>query len=596
MSIFENILEAADFALMGKGEAMATVMEREAKERARSDEGMLTLEKMAKQHEDDYQNSFFGGDDKTAVRTALQDFMYAQNALATAATAFTNPDIMGAMDAFGASPEDIQNMGAGYQAEVQRAATGLMNTLQTVTSEHNGAIGIKAGGIFTPEEKEFLLSQIGAWDPALRNGLEGANDKAGVMNQLYEKYGEDFFDYSNLESFGRSAHYNDEGEFVGYTALKEMSEQDMYEISSALSAIGANEMLQSLTSRWQGDDSYRQNAMQAYAKTIDQCAAASGAYQYNEKGEQIKVRPPDQGGKLTQVVAAGSMGKVEGGPGTLNTFQADVKGEVPVYNTQMLARCFVKHESPFAQEGFYKYDQRVAESFGISQDDILNYVRGAQAYEMMWGEDGYIEKYIKDKWEEDPNNKTGAPITGLRLKHLKNSRHLPKGLHRDDIPTGFVDLDNLWHRQWIAAEIMAAHDKGKPVEWLTGSVHSNQPIWTDKGISSFVDILSGADKDIPNPAQKMYESGFVSIEDGAWQPMWSGDGDAGKGYSMGLHTFSDALAVLENSPGEDEVTKGRRLSALYGSYDHNRGFDNATALLNRWAMPKPTEFRKGPGG
>ena len=537
MGLLGNVIDSFKWANMGEKEATARVMEREIKQaKAAEPEGSI-LAGMNDFHEGKEGTKFFAGSSKNALRTALLDFTHAQQANAVAAGSFMNADIMAVADSWGIDNTVIQNAMAGYQGEVSRAGTSLMNTVATLARQNNGALTTTGGGILSPTEASFLLETIGTWNPEARMALEMENDKGKVMNSIENKHGSDFLDWTDMEKFGRIM--DKDGNYTPFEDIDEMSKS---EILTGLTAIGMTDISQALQARWMGDDSYINNIAATYNAEIDACAKASGGLMGESAPQATGPRQITEKSKTTQQFGTESE--------TTATYTA---GEPrPVYNQAVVAGCIANLQSPFGKQGLHQFEHKIMAARGITKDQLKDIKKGYMANERLWGEDGYIDQ-VKGHWTADEDgNKEGSKITGIQLKYLPQSEFV-EGLDARSLPR-YVDLSDKENRYLVALELQASIGKGDAALWQTGSPGSyNEAHWSEgKKPETLLSWFS--------------DDGFKTMYGDAWEydgekiPVFKSPQD------MVSSTYKGYKDAISGAATEDDMRKAlNKMNSLYGS-------------------------------
>ena len=477
------------FARMGDREAMATVMQREARE-AQQGSYMTMIDpyhrtKYAKNADGTVNPypGFFEGPEKQAAKTALMNLANAQQANAVAAGAFLNPDIMAVADAWGMDNQTIMNAMGGYKHEVSAAANALLNTITTIVGENNGALSTTHGGKFTPEEVEHMLEMVGSINMQAKTALEMGNDSGMALNFQEDKLGN--------PNLWKTGHPNFMKQSDGKGGFKDLSVGQLLELANTAQVAGRPDASASIADFAQGNTTVLQHYYNEQKANMTQCLEFKGG------GVDVPIQNPvsfkESTGKKESTVQLAEGEEKETGQ--------DIEGSMSIrrtYPTKDVLDCYSMNISPMAKQGDNSMDISILiNEFGIEEADLHDYLQEVYGSVYLSNEDGtgYIEDVVQKTWMNDPANVKGEPITSVKLKHLFTSREAEFIAGNPEImDMTHIDINNPQEMWLYALEIQAAKDAKGVVEYGVGDLVNPTPA-KFTNLQHFAPWING--KDIP---------------------------------------------------------------------------------------------------
>jgi len=321
----------------------------------------------------------------------------------------------------------------------------------------NGALSIHDGGIFTPEEVDFLYEALGTYNPQMKLQAEHDANFGGFKNRTLKERGEGFFDPSHENFAGGSALAN------------RLTSQDKTDISIGLLGSGKDTMLKMMEAKWSGNDGVIAEMTNNWVSSIDNCIASNQGVQM-EAGEggamvprtALITKPGAEYNVETEVAEGG----LEGDAKKVKIKESQVAQYVT--NDNVNTMCYLTNQSPWAKEGFTQHDARVARMYGVNSDTILDLKRTGEAFNRIFDGDGsYVKSLQNEYYGRDSSNThlIGMDVGGIGSQNIGSEGIPVSNVARFDNPADrwrIMEALALWEESGIQPTFFKSAVGGAP--------------------------------------------------------------------------------------------------------------------------------------
>ena len=454
--LFDQISDAFEWANMGEREAASRIIENEITQNVNQqveDLGydpydITVAQALDEEHLKKHGRSIFGSDDMLGFQNAWGKFVKSNMQGMAAATMMINPDVMGAMDAFGFEVDDINNAMQGYSNNVAMQGTNLMNVINHMTRHSRGALTQDTGGPFTEEEVDAIFEAVGKWNPDMKLVLEQGHLRGRSLNKIEEQYGLDFLDPASET-------------FAGGDPLKSnVSAEDKNNIRTLLEAAGEVETLNALNAHWDGDTQHVSNVMNSYISSIENCGESKAGLAYDADMTPYSYSSTEWT-KITQKAGTAAHDVTAEQVPYSNVTMEGVPNKRLAWDKNAIVGCIVSKESPFGTD-YNQWNNMVAQHFGLSQSDFRDYLRAGEATNIVGG---YLKSQTNyfDAWNQSTRhaNMNGKRLGGLDISKMEIGKRT--GL-------AYIDMNNEAHYPYFMAAIQENYfDPRQELRWFAGN-------------------------------------------------------------------------------------------------------------------------------